>query len=137
MPVKIKNRRKFRGGFTLTEAVVAAALLLIAMVPILKALTHANLNTVIIERRTQSLCLAQGKLNDVKARSIYSFDAVSSQSNEVLTGSYLCNTVIGGSGYLKTVSVSVGMDVNRNGILGSDEIEIVLQSKIAKRQLKD
>lgn len=137
MSVVIKNKRKFRGGFTLTEAVVAAALLLIAMVPILKALTQANLNTVIIERRTQSLCLAQGKLNDIKARSIYGFDAISSQDNEVLTGSYLCNTVIGGSGYLKTVSVSVGMDVNKSGKLDSDEIEVVLQSQIAKRQLKD
>lgn len=137
MPVTIKNKRKFRKGFTLTEAVVAAALLLVAMVPILKALTQANLNTVIIERRTQSLCMAQGKLNDIKARSIYGFDTISSQSNEVLTGSYLCNTVIGGSGYLKTISVSVGKDVNQNGILGSDEIEVVLQSQIAKRQLLD
>jgi Tfp pilus assembly protein PilV len=125
MSAAIKNKRKFRCGFTLTEAVVAAALLLIAMVPILKALTQANLNTVIIERRTQSLCLAQGKLNDIKARSIYGFDAISSQKNEVLTGSYLCNTAIDGSGYLKTVSVSVGMDVNKNGALDSDEIEVV------------
>ena len=137
MSVAIKDKRKFRRGFTLTEAVVAAALLLVAMVPILKALTQANLNSVIIERRTQSLCLAQGKLNDIKARSIYGFDAVSSQSNEVLAGSYLCNTVIGGSGYLKTVSVSVGMDVNKNNVLGSDEIEVILQSQIAKRQLLD
>ncbi|MHB0945653.1 MAG: hypothetical protein ACYC3B_00600 [Sedimentisphaerales bacterium] len=137
MSAAIKNRRKFRGGFTLTVAVVAAALLLIALVPILKALTQANLNSVIIERRTQSLCLAQGKLNDIEARSIYSFDAVSSQSNEVLIGSYLCNTAIGGSGYLKTVTISVGMDVNNNGILNSDEIEVVLQSQIAKRQPVD
>jgi Tfp pilus assembly protein PilV len=137
MLVMIKNKRKFRGGFTLTEAVVAAALLLIAMVPILKALTQANLNTVIIERRTQSLCLAQGKLNDIKARSIYGFDVIASQDDEVLTGSYLCNTAIGGSGYLKTVSVSVGMDVNKSSKLDSEEIEVVLQSQIAKRQLKD
>jgi Tfp pilus assembly protein PilV len=133
MSAAVKNKRKFRSGFTLMEAVVAAALLLIAVVPILKALTQANLNSVIIERRTQSLCLAQGKLNDIKARSIYNFDAISSQNNEVLTGSYLCNTAIGGSGDLKTVSVSVGMDVNKNSSLDSDEIEVVLQSQIAKR----
>jgi Tfp pilus assembly protein PilV len=135
--IMIKNKRKFKTGFTLTEAVVAATLLLVALVPILKALTQANLNTVIIERRTQSLCLAQGKLNDIKARSIYNFDAISSQSNESLTGSYLCNTVIGGSGYLKTVSVSVGMDINKSGTLSSDETEVVLQSQIAKRQPTD
>lgn len=133
MSAAIKNIRKFRGGFTLTEAVVASMLLLVAMVPILKALTQANLNTVMIERRTQSLCLAQGKLNDIKARSIYGFDTISSQSNEVLIGSYLCNTVIGGSGNLKTVSVSVGMDVDGNGTLAAGEVEVILQSQIAKR----
>jgi Tfp pilus assembly protein PilV len=137
MSAVIKNKRKFRGGFTLTEAVVAAALLLVAMVPILKALTQANLNTVLIERRTQCLCLAQEKLNDIKARSIYGFDTISSKENEVLTGSYLCNTVIDGSGYLKTVNISVGMDVNQNGTLDSDEIEVELQSQIVKRQLQD
>jgi Tfp pilus assembly protein PilV len=133
MSAIIKNKRNFRAGFTLTEAVVAAALLLIAIVPILKALTQANLNSVIIERRTQSLCLAQGKLNQIKARSIYGFDTVSSQSNEVLTGSYLCNTTIGGSGDLKTVTVSVGQDTSNNGALDSGEIEITLQTQIAKR----
>jgi hypothetical protein len=91
------------------------------------------LNSVIIERRTQSLCLAQGKLNQIKARSIYGFDTVSSQSNEVLTGSYLCNTTIGGSGDLKTVTVSVGQDTSNNGALDSGEIEITLQTQIAKR----
>lgn len=129
----VKNKKKFRAGFTLTEAVVAAALLLIAIVPILKALTQANLNSVIIERKTQSLCFAQGKLNDIKARSIYGFDTISSQSNEVLTGSYLCNTAIGGSGNLKTVSVSVGQDNNNNGALDIGEIEVTLQTQIAKR----
>ncbi|MDD5134252.1 MAG: hypothetical protein PHP01_02420 [Phycisphaerae bacterium] len=129
----MKNKRNFRPGFTLTEAVVAAALLLIAIVPILKALTQANLNSVIIERKTQSLCLAQGKLSDIKARSIYGFDAISSQSNEVLAGSYLCNTTIGGSGNLKTVIISVGSDINNNGALSSAEVEITLQTQIAKR----
>jgi Tfp pilus assembly protein PilV len=133
MSAIVRNKRNFRAGFTLTEAVVAAALLLIAIVPILKALTQANLNSVIIERRTQSLCLAQGKLNQIKARSIYGFDTVSSQSNEVLTGSYLCNTTIGGSGDLKTVTVSVGQDTSNNGALDSGEIEITLQTQIAKR----
>ena len=120
-------------GFTLPEVVVAAALLLIAIVPILKALTQANLNSVIIERRTQSLCLAQGKLNQIKARSIYNFDSISTQSNEILNGSYLCNTTISGSGDLKAVSVSVGQDLDGSGTLTSDEFEVTLQTQIARR----
>jgi hypothetical protein len=113
---------------------VAAALLLIAIVPILKALTQANLNSVIIERRTQSLCLAQGKLNQIKARSIYNFDNNFSESNTALGNLYLCNvsqTTV--SSNLKAISVSVGLDLNGNGALTSDEVEVSLQTQIARR----
>ncbi|MCX5633078.1 MAG: prepilin-type N-terminal cleavage/methylation domain-containing protein [Phycisphaerae bacterium] len=131
MPIAVM---KNKGGFTLPEVVVAAALLLVAMVPILKALTRANLDSVIIERRTQSLCLAQGKLNQIKARSIYDFDHNFTEDNNSLGNSYLCNvsqTVV--SSNLKAISVSVGQDINRNGTLTSDEIEVTLQTQIAKR----
>lgn len=130
----VKNKRNFRAGFTLTEAVVAAALLLIAIVPILKALTQANLNTVIIERKTQSLCLAQGKLNQIKAKSIYSFDDNFAETNSSLGSSYLCNvTQTSVNSNLKALTVSVGRDTSNNGVLDSGEIEITLQTKIAKR----
>ena len=120
-------------GLTLPEVVVAAALLLIALVPILKGLTQAHLNSIIIERKTQSLCLAQAKLNNIQARSIYNFDSISSQSGEVLSGSYLCNTTVSGSNNLKAVKVEVGQDRNSNGSLDSDEIEITLQTQIGRR----
>jgi Tfp pilus assembly protein PilV len=134
MRAVVKNGRNFRTGFTLTEAVVAAALLLIAIVPILKALTQANLNSVIIERKTQSLCLAQGKLNQIKAKSIYGFDNNFTETNASLGSLYLCNvtqTTINSN--LKAITVSVGQDINNNGTLNSDEIEIILQTQIAKR----
>jgi len=57
-------------GLTLTEVVVASALLILAISPILKALTSAHLNTTTIEHKTRSLTLAQAKLDDIKARSI-------------------------------------------------------------------
>jgi Tfp pilus assembly protein PilV len=121
-------------GFTLVEVIMAAALLTIAIVPILKALTEANMNTAIIERRTQSLCLAQGKLNQIKAESIYNFDGIPSDSNEVLSGSYLCNTtsqmVSGSSNNLKAITVSVGR-LDGSGTLMSDEV--TLQTQIARR----
>jgi prepilin-type N-terminal cleavage/methylation domain-containing protein len=120
-------------GFTLPEVVVAAALLLVAMVPILKALTQANLDSVIIERRTQSLCLAQGKLNQIKARSIYDFNSIS-DSNTALGNSYLCRvTQTTVSSNLKAITVSVGQDIDRDGSLTADEVEITLQTQIAKR----
>lgn len=124
---------KNKGGFTLPEVVVAAALLLVAMVPILKALTQANLDSVIIERKTQSLCLAQGKLNQIKATSIYDFNSIS-DSNTALGNSYLCKvTQTTVSSNLKEITVKVGQDINRNGTLADSEVEIILQTQIAKR----
>jgi prepilin-type N-terminal cleavage/methylation domain-containing protein len=123
-----------KSGFTLPEVVVAAALLLIAIVPILKALTQANINSILIERRTQSLCFAQGKLNQIKARSIYNFDNNFSESNTALGNSYLCNvsqTIV--SSNLKTISVSVGQDIDRSGTLAGDEVEVTLRTQIARR----
>jgi prepilin-type N-terminal cleavage/methylation domain-containing protein len=131
MPIAvIKSKR----GFTLPEVVVAAALLLIAIVPILKALTKANLDSLIIERKTRSLCLAQGKLNQIKAKSIYNFDNNFAETNTNLGNSYLCNvTQTTVSSTLKTISVSVGRDNNGNDTLASSEIEVTLQTQIAKR----
>lgn len=132
MAVKNKNLKK---GFTLPEAVVAAALLLIAIVPVLKALTTANIDSVIIEKRTQSLYYAEGKLNQIKAKSIYDFNDIT-ESNVNLGNSYLCNanlSTVPGNSYLKQISVSVGLDTNCNGILEDSEIDVTLQTQVAQR----
>jgi Tfp pilus assembly protein PilV len=125
--------RQRQKGITLTEVIVAAVLLLIALVPILQALTQANMNSTIIERRTQSLCLAQAKINQLQAQSTYNFAGIATLNNEVLSGSYLGNTTVTTSGTLKTIKVDVGLDRNANGTLGSDEVEITLQTQIAQR----
>jgi Tfp pilus assembly protein PilV len=128
-------RRHRRKALTLPEVVVAAALLLAALVPILKGLTQANMNSAIIERRTQSLCLAQAKLNNIQARSIYDFNSISSSgSDESLNDSYLCRTIVSSVNInLKSITVSVGQDRNPLGSLGNDEIEITLRTQIARR----
>jgi prepilin-type N-terminal cleavage/methylation domain-containing protein len=123
-----------KNGFTLPEVVVAAALLLIVIVPILKALTQANLDSIIIQRRTQSLCFATGKLNQIRGKSIYNFDNNFAETNTNLGNSYLCNvtqTTI--SSNLKSISVKVGQDVDLNGTLADDEVEVTLQTQIARR----
>jgi Tfp pilus assembly protein PilV len=129
---KIFSRQR-RKALTLPEVIVAASLLLVALVPILRALTQVNMNSVIIDRRTQSLCLAQSKLNQIQAKSINNFSSIATLNNEVLSGSYLCNTTVSGSGNLDAVTVAVGMDLNSNGSLDPGEIEITLQTQIASR----
>ncbi len=129
-----KTRQQSRKALTLPEVVIAAALLLSALVPILKGLTQAHLNSAIIERKTQSLGLAQAKLNKIQAISIYDFDSIASQDGEVLNVSYLCKTTVSSvNSNLTAVTVSVGKDINSNGSLDSGEIEITLQTQIAKR----
>lgn len=125
---------KKQKGFTLTEVLVASALLVLAIVPTLKALAQVNMNTVIIERRTKSLSLAKMKINQLHAKSIKNFNDDFSETNLVLDNSYLCNIsneFVNSN--LKSVSVSVGMDRNGSGTLDGGEIEITLQTQLARR----
>ena len=123
-----------RKAFTLTEVIAASALLLAAIVPILKGLTNAHLTSVIIERKTRSLALAQGKLDEVKARSIYNYSSSFDTNNELLDTDYRCNvtdTSLGAN--LRKVKVEVGFDLNGNNVLNSDEVNISLVTQLAKR----
>ena len=123
-----------RRGFTSTEVVVASALLIVAITPILKGLTTAHLGSTIIEHKTRSLLLAQGKLDEIRARSIYGYDSSYSQSNASLDGAYLCSVTDSGPGDdLRTVAVSVGCDVNGDAFLSADEVRVTLTTLIARR----
>jgi Tfp pilus assembly protein PilV len=132
---KSKIRNKFT-GFTLTEVIMASALLIIVMVPILKALTIAHVSASIIEHRTNSLIYAQSKLDEIRARSIQDFGWLLSftELNGSLDGRYLCNVLdLPASLNLKKITVSVGYDSNNNSILETDEIEVTLVTLIARR----
>ncbi|MBN1787689.1 MAG: hypothetical protein JW806_04775 [Sedimentisphaerales bacterium] len=123
-----------RGGFTLSEVVMASLLLTIAIVPILKGLTITSLNSVIIERRTRSLCLAQGKLNQIKANALYNFSNDYGETGTDMGDSYFCNVIqTAVNSNLKALSVSVGFDDDGDSLLSSGETEITLQTQIAKR----
>ena len=121
-------------GFTFTEVIVASSLLALAMVPILRALTQAHLGSVIIERRTRCLTLAQTKIDDVKARSIYAWDDDFNADDESLDGAYLGTTNFQNAGTdLKRLTVSVGYDLDGNSQLDAGEIDITLITLVAKR----
>ena len=121
-------------GLTVTEVIIASSLLVVAMIPILKALTNSYLGTAMVERRTHSLALAQGKLDEISARSVYNYADDFAQTNQAIDGSYLCNITDSGSGTdLRTVSVSVGFDLDQDSSLDADEINVTLSTLIAKR----
>ena len=60
------NRR--RKGLSIIEVSMASVLLIVAMVPILRSLTKANMMSSSIEIKTQCLVLAQGKLDNIRAK---------------------------------------------------------------------
>ena len=127
----VANRYK---GFTLTEVVMASALLLIVMVPILKALTSAQVSAAIIERKTRSLMLAQARLEDVKARSIYNYDSSFTEADTSVDGPYLCTVSDGGaSSDLRQITVEVGYDLDDSSTLEAQEVDVTLSTLIARR----
>jgi Tfp pilus assembly protein PilV len=121
-------------GFTLTEVIIASTLLILAMVPILKALTSGIASGVIIERRTHSLALAQAKLDEIRARSIYNYADGFSEDDLSLDGPYLCSvTDTSQSADLRRIKVSVGHDTDGDSILNNREIEVTLTTLLARR----
>jgi len=130
---KAKIRNRF-AGFTITEVVMASALLLIVMVPILKALTSAHVSATIIEQKTRSLMLTQAKLDEIKARSVYRYDDSYTETDSSVDGSYLCNVSDSAvSADLRQITVSVGYDLSGNSVLDAGEIQVTLATLLARR----
>jgi Tfp pilus assembly protein PilV len=134
MCVKYSKSNRRHKGLSIIEVAMASALLIVAMVPILKNLTRAQKLSNEMERKTYALVLAQGKLDEIKARSIYNFDSSFTANNVVLSGSYLCNITDTAAGTdLKQITVEVGHDDNGNGTLTGDKIEVTLATYVARR----
>jgi Tfp pilus assembly protein PilV len=113
---KSQNAKRF-AGLTLIEVVIASALLIVAMVPILKCLTVAHASAVKIEHKSRSLLLAQAKLDQIRARSIYNYTNSGNplgfaESGTPLDGLYLCNVTDNKADPLKTITVSVGYNLD-------------------------
>ncbi|UCD50902.1 MAG: hypothetical protein JSW27_25680 [Phycisphaerales bacterium] len=121
-------------GVTLTEVVVSSALLVVALVPALRALTIAHMTGTQIEQKTQSLILAQGKLDEIRARSIHHYGTSFRGRSEVLVRSYLCDVTDDEDPGLRLVTVSVGHDDDANGRLSTGETEVTLATYIARRR---
>lgn len=123
-----------RMGMTLTEVVVSSALLAAALIPTLRALTTAHATGIRIEQKTQSLILAQSKLEEIRARSIHHYATSFAERSVVLTGSYLCDVTDDQDPDLRLVTVSVGYDEDTDGHLSEEETEVALTTYIARRR---
>jgi Tfp pilus assembly protein PilV len=129
---KQNTKRCRQKGLSIIEVATASVLLIVAMAPILKSLTKAHMYSSEVESKTQSLVYAKSKLDEIRARSVYSWISFTA-SNVAVGGSYLCNITDDGNATLKTITVSAGRDQNLNSVLESGEIEVSLVSYVAKR----
>lgn len=135
MDAKRSMRRTLRrsAGVTLTETVVASALLVASIIPLLRTLTAAHVMDRAIQRKSWSLLLAQQELERIRARCRYRYDQSFRVSSSAVQDDFLCTVADDQHATLRTLTVSVGRDRNENGILDPGEIEVDLCTRIARR----
>jgi Tfp pilus assembly protein PilV len=118
---------------TLTEAVVASTLLLVSIIPLLKAMTATHGMDRAIESKSWSLLLAQQELERIRARSIYRYDESFRVSSQGLGEGFLCTVADDEHPTLRTVTVAVGFDRNGDGTLAGGEVQVTLCTSLARR----
>jgi Tfp pilus assembly protein PilV len=132
----MRNQRitKRRNGLTISEVLIASLLLITATVPILKALTGAQMTSTRIDHTSNSLMLARAKIDDIRAKAIYNYGDSYAASSTPLNGSYLCNVSDSEvSSNLRRITVLAGYDDNGNNTLENGEIHVTLDTLIARR----
>ena len=134
--LEMDTRHRFNhraNGITITEVVVASALMLFSIVPILHALTSSQATARLIERKTRCLTLAQAKLDEIRTQAGADFDESFGQTSAAMDGAYLCTVADEALTNIRTVAVSVGYDDNGDAALASGEILVTLKTQIARR----
>ena len=122
-------------GITLTEVLVSSLLLIIAIIPILKGMTVATVDTKKIEHKTKAAFLAQEKLDWIKGKSVYDYTNGGSGwavTGEDLGGGYWCNISQSypydpASEDLMQIQIEAGHNSSGNNVL------VTLTSMIARR----
>jgi Tfp pilus assembly protein PilV len=131
-PSRARDSGGHYSGVTLTEVIVASALLALAVAPLLKALTAAQIEDRAIERKSWSLLLAQQELEGIRARCLRHYDTCYRVSSKPIRDGYLCTVADDGHASLRTVTVSVGLDQNNDGVLSTGEVEVRLSTRLAR-----
>ena len=126
------NRRLRRRGLTLVEVVVASALLVAGLIPVLRALTLSHASRLQIERQSCSLILAQGVLARLRAELACDYAESVAVNSRSLPEGYLATVTDDGDAACRTLSVRVGFDVDGNRRLSDDEVCVTLTSAVAR-----
>lgn len=137
MRTKLIVRNPFyakRKAVTITEVVMASALLIAAIAPILRSLAVSHTVTAKMEQKTKSLTLAQEKMEFIRAESIYNYGSSFAENNTSLSSGYYCDvTDTTVTSDLRRITVSVGFDEDGGSDLDSSEVDAELVTLIAQR----
>jgi hypothetical protein len=114
------------------EVVVASALLVASLVPVLRAMTVSQITARRIARTSQSLMVAQGFLEQLRARAENNYGQSLAVASHPLAEGFLASVTDDAHPLLREVTVSVGYDGDQNQILSPDEIRVVLTTCIAR-----
>ena len=125
-------KRRSQKGLTLVEVVVASALLVAAVVPILRAMTIAHGAQRRITEHSRSLAWAEQTLAAVRARAAANYGADLSQLSGALADGYYVDVTDDRHATLRTVSVRVGFDRNEDARLSSNEHNVTLTTLVAR-----
>lgn len=128
----MNRKRNSRTGVTLTEMVVASALLMASIAPILRSMTVAQATTRKIEVKTQSLFLAQKWIAVCRAQASQDYESSLAQSSYDCGNDYRCTITDDEDSSCRTIEVSVGLDQNDNHSLDASEVSVTLSTLIAE-----
>ena len=111
-----------RRGMSLVEVLMASVLLLVAAVPITRAILEGATLSREVELRTRATLLAQRLMEAAMASAADNFGADSGSTEQDLGNRFVGKKVSVVTGLTKTITVQVGWDRDANGQLAAGEV---------------
>lgn len=119
-------------GVSLVEVVVASALLVASLIPVLRALTVAQITAHRIAMTSRSLIVAQGCLERIRAEAKTDYGQSFAMDSKDCGDFYLATVTDDADSTCRRVTVSVGYDRDESQTLSADECLVTLTSCVAR-----
>lgn len=123
-------------GFTLLEILLTIIILSIALIPLMEMIPQALVLDKSIEWETQAAFLAQQKMEEIKGKAIYDYSPDYSESTTAFPSPHSAfkYTVSDDPDTgIREITVNVWYDKNGDDTVDDDEEEVILNTKIARR----
>lgn len=133
MPKRLRRSSQCR-GVSLVEVVVASALLVASLIPILRALTVSQMTARRITLTSRSLIVAQGCLEQIRAQAETHYAPSFAINSKDCGDFYLATVTDDADPRCRRVTISVGYDRDESQTLSADECLVTLTSCVARHE---